>query len=282
VGVDVRILVRDDGSTDSTRALVQSAAQEDARISLCPDHRPTGSASANFFALMALADPLYSSFDYVAFCDQDDEWLPNKLRRAAAQLRAHAAAGYSATVLAQWDDGRTVPLTQFGKARRSDYLFEGAGQGCSFLIEAGKFARVQNALAAQSGLLPALHYHDWAVHAILRSTGERWVFDAEPALRYRQHEGNDTGARNSGAGVARRLELIRSGWYRSQVAAIVELVLRLNPYDAGASEWRRLDSPGARATLSARWSRLIFVVRHGRRRLLDRMVLVAAVLLGYL
>ena len=45
--VDVRIVVRDDGSTDNTRELVSRLAQDN-RVKLLHDTMPTGSAAQNF------------------------------------------------------------------------------------------------------------------------------------------------------------------------------------------------------------------------------------------
>ncbi len=280
VGVDVRLLVRDDGSTDDTRDVVSALMAAHPRITLAEDHRATGSASANFFALTACAD--LEPFDYVAFCDQDDSWQPNKLERAVRRLREEGAAGGSAAVLARWSDGRSKVLSQSPATRHADYLFEGAGQGCTFVFDVGVFARLRDELARQSGMLPRLHYHDWSLYALVRTFGLRWTFDPEPTMVYRQHDGNDTGARDSGAGIMRRLELIRTGWYRAQVAAVAELVLRVNPADAAAARWIGLDASTARRRWGGRVRRLAFVARHGRRRALDRAILVAAVALGYL
>ena len=64
IDVDVTILVRDDGSDDSTREIVAALARTDGRVRLHPDHAATGSASANFFELIRLADA--GAADYVA------------------------------------------------------------------------------------------------------------------------------------------------------------------------------------------------------------------------
>lgn len=279
-GVHVWIEVRDDGSTDATREIVRELAASGLPVSLRIDHDAKGSAAANFFALMRGAD--IAAVDYVAFCDQDDEWLPQKLLRATFKLRTSGALGYSAATRAQWPDGRSKVLVQSAEIRPADYLFEGAGQGCTFVLAKALFADLQRDLERASGMLSALRYHDWAAYALTRSTGASWAFDAEPAMVYHQHDRNDTGARSSGAGVMRRLRLVRNGWYSAQVRAVVRLVQFIHPEDASAAEWARLDAPARRTTLGARLARLRFVARNGRRRASDRCLLIAAVALGHL
>lgn len=278
--VDVRLQVRDDASSDATRDVVAAIARRDARVSMLGDHEARGSAGGNFFALIQQAD--LAEVDYVALSDQDDEWFPDKLARAAAQMHANGASGYSAAVVARWPDGREKVLSQSAAVRAADYLFEGAGQGCTFVIAAALFGRLQAHLRTNARALDAIHYHDWALYALARTAGVDWCFDARPAMVYHQHAGNDTGARASGAGVKRRLALIRSGWYRRQVRAVASLVIAAHPGDAVAARWLTLDAASTDGAWTARWARARFIASSGRRSTVDRCIQLAAVGLGYL
>jgi rhamnosyltransferase len=279
-GVDVRLVVRDDGSSDDTRSIVEAYASRDGRVRLLPDHEPSGSASANFFRLIQGAH--VADVGYVALCDQDDEWLPGKLARAVECLDLQRAAACSAAVQAQWPDGRARVLSQNARSRSADYLFEGAGQGCTFVLRKDLFEQLREILGRHPALQTAIHFHDWALYALARAQGARWYFDPRVAIVYRQHEGNDTGARASGGGVARRLRLIRQGWYRMQVRAIVALVRASDPGNIEAARWARLDEGPDAMTMRGRFARLVFVARHGRRRGVDRCIQAAAVVFGYL
>lgn len=275
--VEVLVDVRDDGSKDATRDVVGRYCAAGEPVRLRADHAATGSAAGNFFKLMLGADA--TGFDYVAFSDQDDEWAADKLSRAVECLMSSECAGYSSGVSAVWPDGRTKSLIQSSSLRGADYLFEGAGQGCTFVLTSSLFVELQALLKQHQSLLAPIHYHDWTVYALTRTLGRPWYFDARLTMQYMQHAGNDTGARSSGAGVARRLALIREGWYRSQVKAMVDLVLAINPKDAGAAWWH---SQGHKVGIGVRLAKLWFVLAKGRRRLSDRMVLAGAALGGYL
>jgi rhamnosyltransferase len=278
--VDVRLLVRDDGSTDQTPQRLLEFAAREPRMTVMPDRTATGSAAGNFFALMASCD--VGTCQFIALADQDDEWLPDKLSRAVQALRSSGAAGYSASVRASWPDGRTHDLIQTPQTRWADFLFEGAGQGCSFVLDATFFRQVQSTLRANRAAFSQLHYHDWALYALCRSSGLRWHFDPKVCLNYRQHASNDTGARASGAGLRRRVALIREGWYRRQVDAVACLVQTVRPGDPATARWQAIRIKDQGSNWSHRASRLWFVIRHGRRRLQDRAILATAVLCGYL
>jgi rhamnosyltransferase len=270
---DVVIDVRDDGSSDATRVIVEGIAARDVRLRLRPDHASSGSAAGNFFHLMRGADP--HGFDLIAFCDQDDEWFPDKLARAAARLRGEGADGYSAAVQARWATGTQRTLAQNPNLRSADYLFEGAGQGCTFVMTAALFGYVQRGLRDAGAATTGLHYHDWAVYALARSFGMRWIMDPQPVMTYHQHAANDTGARRSLSGVLGRIAKIRDGWYRTQVGAIVAFICAVNPIDVQARRWAALSEIGG---LIGTLRRLSFVARHGRRRRSDRIVQEIAVL----
>ena len=71
----LRLLVRDDGSTDATRAIVTDYAARwpEMVVSVDPDGPHLG-ACGSFARLLEL-----STADYVMFCDQDDVWLPGRV-----------------------------------------------------------------------------------------------------------------------------------------------------------------------------------------------------------
>ncbi|MBP6901695.1 MAG: glycosyltransferase [Burkholderiaceae bacterium] len=276
--VDIEILVRDDGSKDGTDDIVANLARQDPRVRLISDGRASGSAGANFFELIRIA-PL-SGCDFVAFCDQDDVWHSGKLSRAIHHLRTRGADGYSSAVEAVWPDGRRRTLRQNPQLRAADHLFEGAGQGCTFVMTVGFVLRVRAALAAHPQAFARLHYHDWAVFALARASGCNWIIDDAVTMTYLQHEANDTGARGSMGSIRRRWSLIAGGWYRGQILAMVDMLLLARPGDPAASQWRAL------STRKHAWiafaQRLHFVLVNGRRKRIDRCVMAAAVLLGHL
>ena len=216
--VDVHIYVRDDGSSDDTMIVVaelQKAASDQITI-LRDGLGPTGSAAANFFALLESAD--LARFDYVAFADQDDIWLPGKMQRAVECLSRQGGGGYSSNLLA-WDPANDHywMMEKHGASKTFDYLFQGASAGCTYVLDTPTALLARRHLAKVDGPYCAGVSHDWTIYAICRSAGVPWVRDSQSFIHYRQHSGNVYGARPGFAGIAARFGMIRSSWYRDHI-----------------------------------------------------------------
>lgn len=277
-GVDISILIGDDLSKDATQRLVQEKWGSDERVTLHAWDRPSGSAGANFRRLYRFAD--LDGFDLVALADQDDIWAPDKLQTAARALQTSGAVGYSCAVTSFWPDGRERVMAQRPVTSGGDFLFEGAGQGCTFVVAAGFFARVRSFCNEHAEAVEALHYHDWLIYLLSRAWNLDWYFDAVPKMRYRQHEGNEIGSRGGLGAITRRLELVRNGWYRKQVLAAAQIYVLAN---TGSGSVRRLLAVlRARDSFMRRVGLAWFCARNGRRRLSDRAVLVFASAAGWL
>ena len=277
-GVDVSILVRDDVSSDGTVHILNDFSAKDERVSVILATQSSGSAGRNFRCLFGLAD--VAGYDAVALADQDDVWYPDKLKRAMLALNGSGADAYSCSVLAQWADGRTKRLTQQPHIRPLDFLFEAAGQGCTYVVRASAFQQIQEACSTQSDLLDRLHYHDWLIFVLLRVQGMPWYFDAKPCMIYRQHQSNDLGSRGTFKAITKRLNLIRNGWYREQITATLSIAQTFAPDHAVLVQFKRVfqAQPSIRRKLE-----LVYVfLRFGRRRLIDRCVMAVSALLGWI
>lgn len=275
--VDTRTVIRDDASIDGTRAQI-APFLEAGDISLTQSDSPSGSAAQNFFAL--IRENSSTGFDFVALADQDDEWNPDKLARASQRLRSTCAAGYSSATVAVWPNGKSTLLTQPVRATRSDFLFGGIGQGCTFVLTAEFYGRVREFLGHSTALTRQIHYHDWALYALARVWNLPWTFDPIPSVRYRQHDRNDTGARGSAAGLRKRLELIRRGWYAGQLRSIASLCAAADPSNRLVSAWSSLLD--ARPSWVRRARILRFCAAGGRRNALDNCMILIAALAGWL
>ena len=73
---DWTLYIRDDGSSDKTRDIINAYAQADSRIVFInPEHQNNLGVIRNFYTLLK-----HSEEDYYFFSDQDDIWLENKLQ----------------------------------------------------------------------------------------------------------------------------------------------------------------------------------------------------------
>lgn len=277
-GVDVSILIQDDKSTDDTASIIaQYVDAAPDRIDIILNQTATGSAGANFRKLIACTD--LSAFDYVALADQDDIWYSDKLARGIAAVQRTGAQGYSAAVNAFWADGKESILAQSSQQRSLDFIFEGAGQGCTFILPVAGFDVIQQFCRQHAAQLAEFHFHDWLIYILVRTAGGNWYFDPEPAMRYRQHQNNDMGARGGRAGLQRRVAMVKQGWYGKQVALALDIFRLAGGKDAHANALQAaLQAPPS-------WRRRIDLAlisgTRGRRRLADRGALIAFALLGW-
>lgn len=100
LGVEVEVVVVDDGSSDETPARL--AAMEDPRVVVLRNEAGTGVARARNRGIEAAAG------EWIAFLDDDDIWAPRKLRaQLDAAARTGAALVYGTTLAV---DGRAKPL----------------------------------------------------------------------------------------------------------------------------------------------------------------------------
>lgn len=263
--VEVSVLASDDASTDGTYEYLNPASG----VVLLPERGPYGSAGKNFFHLLLHAD--FSRHDFVAFADQDDIWYPWKLARAIDCLEREGCEGYSANVTAFWEDGREALLDKAHAQREWDFLFEAGGAGCTYVVSMRLAKQIQDVLRGNPRVPEAISRHDWFVYAWARSNGFTWFIDKEPVMRYRQHGANEIGLNVGFKAAKKRVEQVKSGWYRGQV----ETIARVCGVDSQTFVHK---------VLSKTWSGRIYLALHAgkfRRRYRDALVLALFSIMGW-
>ena len=72
----LELLITDDGSTDDTPQIIRSYEQKDSRIRYFAMSDNMGAGHARNLSIELARG------QYIAFCDSDDTWLPEKLEKA--------------------------------------------------------------------------------------------------------------------------------------------------------------------------------------------------------
>lgn len=196
---NLRILVRDDGSSDGTVSLLE-AEQIKRRIDVLTGCDNLGPA-LSFFELLRQA--ALTETEYVAFCDQDDVWLPQKVERAVATLQgiaAHRSAMYCCRIemvdeclnFVAWGD---VPRKiGFGNA-----LVENIATGCTIMLNRAAIDFLCECVPTNAQM------HDWWCYLVMSCFGSV-IFDPVAQIKYRLHSNNTIGvAIGFGARFARKL-----------------------------------------------------------------------------
>ena len=269
--VNVTIFISDDNSSDATVSLINKIASNDSRVLLLPHIQKMGSAGKNFYRLVCDVD--VSDFDYIAFADQDDIWSLDKLSRHINLIQSSDAEAVSSNVLAFWPEGSQKLIDKSQPQKTYDFLFESAGPGCTFLMTPWLVGEVKHKLTNDAAAKDVI-MHDWLTYAICRAHGKSWIIDAVPSMQYRQHQHNVIGANSGLRAILTRLNKINNGWYRHEVALIARVVASIT-LDKKLTIFQKIiqgDSFIDRI-------RLIPFALKGRRKFIDRVVLVLSILL---
>lgn len=180
-GVDVKLTVRDDGSTDGTHAILDGYGETidwHAGKNLGP--------AQSFMALLREAEEA----DFYAFADQDDYWMPGKLSTATNMMcddKDVPALYFSRTQLTDadlrpTDIVETNPLLTFGESLVYEFI-----PGCTMVMN--KTMR-EIATRYTPEYIPM---HDVWIYGVAQAIGAKIYFDKTPHILYRQHGNNTIG-----------------------------------------------------------------------------------------
>lgn len=263
------LVVRDDGSDDGTLAVLT----EFERHGPFPVRVERGERVG--FAAAFLAAAAACTGELVAFCDQDDVWLPHKLERCRAAFEADdvLAVIHTSTIVDERlsSTGRRYPDVRADRVApplASDPWL--AVRGMSMVVDARVVGLADPARRPASHYLPdaPMHHDEW-LYALARSLGAV-SFVAEPLALYRQHGANVAGA-PGGVG-ARLRETVSTGWSyyarrRDQARALERLFgeLAVSAGDAGIRE-RAAAAVPAHRELARRLDRRVGVYEPGASR----------------
>ena len=180
--VSVRLVVRDDGSTDDTVHLLRSINSTSLHVDA---GRNLGLPNA-YFSLIQDSTP---DADLWALADQDDVWMPYKLSRAAAMLRRHEEpAMYCARVQVVDDELRPLyphPLPRRGPSF-ANALVQNIATGCTIVFNGAARAALRDRWPKFAVM------HDAWVYLVVSGIGTV-IYDPTVVVAYRQHANNAVG-----------------------------------------------------------------------------------------
>lgn len=226
-GVNVTLKIFDDGSKDGTVDLVSSWKERD-QLQLTQNQIPTGSAANNFFnALLSFEDSFLERFDYIAFADQDDIWLPNKMKAAAESLLSEKSDLYMSNLIL-WEEkiNKKSIINKSYPQKKFDYLFEGGSAGCTYVFTTFFGKELKKRLKTINYNDWQFFSHDWLVYFFARLENYKVVMDENAYILYRVHDTNVHGQLNTFSlyAIRERLRLIKEGWYFKQAKGFVKLL----------------------------------------------------------
>lgn len=192
-----KLFIRDDCSSDSTRELIAHYCALDPRIVQIDT---SGSNLGPRQSFDRLLQHVRHDFGYVMFCDQDDEWLPDKVAISLKRMRELERQHPETPLLLHSD----LVITDSSGLVLCPSLW--AYSGINPLINCVSRLLFQNTVTGCTALLnrPLLDFldeipatavmHDWWVALVAACLG-RIESVQRPTVRYRLHASNVCGAR---------------------------------------------------------------------------------------
>ena len=186
---DVKVLIRDDGSSDSTKEILLEYKEKYGFEVILGENV---GVNMSFHQLILRAD---RGCEYFAFSDQDDIWLPHKISaalRALSEMDMQKSALYSATSTLVGDDMSVYGHTLIPKKKLSFYnaMVQNVAVGHTQV-----FNRYLLELLAKEFSQDISITDHWAY--LLASATGQVVHDEAQTTLYRQHENNLIGYRSS-------------------------------------------------------------------------------------
>ena len=181
---NLEILIRDDGSKDGTSDILKEYGAKYNNIKVFLEENL--GVSRSFFELLKKSDA-----DMVAFCDQDDIWLEQKVEAAVQRLEhEQGPALYCSNKILVDSDG--TPMEKQDRRERvpgfGNAVVECICTGCTTVMNR-EMAQIIKAKTPQRAIL-----HDWWSYLVAAYAG-KVIFDKNAYIKYRQHGGNVVGAK---------------------------------------------------------------------------------------
>lgn len=180
--VDIKILVRDDGSKDNTVKILEKYK----KAGILDFYKGNNVGYAKSF-LHLLTNNIEA--DYYAFCDQDDVWLPDKLIKAIEKINENEKPSLYASALKRVDENlkflgiqsfKNLKLTLGAEFTRHRLA------GCTFVFNKNLYNIIKNAYYIENLNCS----HDKLITILCLATNGKIIFDKNSYILFRRYGTN--------------------------------------------------------------------------------------------
>jgi len=197
---DWRLIVRDDGSKDGSPDIIKKYCREYApKIIQLKDRLGNAGACQSFNLLISYALEKSTS-DFFMFADQDDVWDKDKIQLSLLKMKEleEGDKGLPALVHTDlWvcDEKLNLICSSFWRYQKlrpwkkgfNNYLVQNNVTGCTMLVNRSLLEKAYP--ISQQAVM-----HDWWLALVASAFGKVAYID-KPLIKYRQHSGNNIGAK---------------------------------------------------------------------------------------
>ena len=179
---NIDIMIRDDGSVDSTIEIIKEYQENHSNIKLQAEENVGFIKS--FFKLLDMAES-----DYYAYCDQDDIWMSNKIELAVQELnKADDSKPNMVFGNSDYYDENMSFLSNGEKHKTYSFknsLYECVAQGMTMTINNKAKEMILNNIPQKC------LFHDWWTYMICAGMGNI-LYNDETVVKYRRFQKNAT------------------------------------------------------------------------------------------
>ncbi len=193
VGVELFLLVRDDGSLDETCKIIESFTDNNNNIVFIKGNNV--GVIKSFSMLIEMSKNYQQSVDYYAFADQDDVWLPDKIETACDSLNMMDSSipllfsSNSIVVDEKLNKKGMFHKQKPYRTRENVMVYPTTEQGCSMVFN-------RKALELYNYCPPIVSWHDRRMMLLCNFFGKT-VYCHTPLFLYRIHSNNTQVKNNS-------------------------------------------------------------------------------------
>lgn len=244
--VYLKVLVRDDGSTDNTIKVINSISTKDKRVMLVDNQGRNLGVKGSFFSLLKNVD----DYDMVFFSDQDDVWAPEKIDSFMSTAlekdffsKAKPMGIYSDAWIA---DAQAKPTAEKMSTKYSWMKDDNRYQFLTFnyRIVGATYAINKTAVRLANEIptdwIPLINMHDSFIGLLISIYGENIIIN-RPLIYYRQHGNNlvGAGANNKGLGKKYNQAVMSIRQLVSDNILVADFVEKRGPWTLDREEYKR-------------------------------------------
>lgn len=185
---NITILIRDDGSTDGTRSILNEYGDKYSNIKLDLDSNVGVIGSFN----RLISNPMVDKYEYVCFCDQDDVWLSDKIESGLEFFSDKEIPQLYCSNLIIVDNKLNKIKNYYNNRpvfNRYTSIVQNCSSGCTQIFNKTAVSLYRK------GIEKHIEMHDYWMFLVCLFLGEVY-FDFIPHILYRQHSNNVVGAKN--------------------------------------------------------------------------------------